>query len=122
MFAILFSFAGTFTACSSPDTGASCPSASAPTYAGFAAPFMAAYCTGCHSASARDRFGAPPGLDFDTEDEVRAHAHAIGDDAAAGPSGENDDMPDLGGPVTRLPSHAERVMLGEYLACANSMQ
>jgi uncharacterized membrane protein len=107
----------TLTACTSAGSGASCPTADAPTYGGFARAFFGKYCTACHSATARDRHGAPPGLDFDTEAEIARRASAIDAEAAAGPDGANTDMPDLGGPVLVAPSLAEREHLGQFLAC-----
>lgn len=104
-------------ACTSTGSGATCPSTNPPTYASFGRAFMQTYCTGCHSQLARDRHGAPPGLDFDTEAQLRAHAVAIDAEAAAGPDAENTDMPDLTGPVRVAPTIAERVRLGELLAC-----
>ena len=104
-------------ACTSTQSGATCPSTDPPTYATFGRAFMQSYCTGCHSASARDRHGAPPGRDFDTEAEIRASAAEIDAEAAAGPDAQNTDMPDLTGPVLAPPSMAERERLGQFLAC-----
>jgi len=104
-------------ACESTESGATCPPSNAPTYASFGHPFMQTYCTGCHSRDATDRHGAPPGLDFDTEEQLRAHAAAIDAEAAAGPDADNTDMPDLTGPVLQPPSLHEREMLGQFLAC-----
>jgi uncharacterized membrane protein len=105
-------------ACSfSPGTGASCPPAAAPTYASFGRAFFARYCTGCHSRNAASRFGAPRDLDFDTEDDVRAHASAIDSEAASGPDATYTDMPDMTGPVQSPPTQHERELLGQFLAC-----
>ncbi len=104
-------------ACSSTQSGATCPSANAPTYESFGRPFFAAYCTGCHSTGAGSRHGAPAGFDFDTEDEIRRHAAAIDAEAAAGPDATNTDMPDMTGPVRMQPTEAERQQLGQFLAC-----
>lgn len=104
-------------ACADPSTGARCPSTTPPTYASFGRAFFASYCTGCHSAGARDRHGAPPEIDFDSEADVRRHAHAIDAEAAAGPDAINTDMPDMSGPVHVPPTLAERRALGELLAC-----
>ena len=41
-----------------------------PTWAGFGEGFFAGRCASCHAASAPERFGAPEGVNFDTEDEV----------------------------------------------------
>ncbi len=104
-------------ACADSSSGASCPTTDAPTYASFGRAFFAAYCTGCHSAAARDRHGAPRGIDFDSEAQVRYFAHAIDAEAAAGPDAVNSDMPDMTGPVHAPPSLDERRTLGEFLAC-----
>ncbi len=106
-----------FTACTTSSTGSTCPSSNAPTYAGFGRAFFAKYCTACHSRSASDRHGAPRGIDFDSEADVRARAAAIDAEAAAGPDAANTDMPDPGGPVRVEPSLQERLLLGEFLAC-----
>jgi uncharacterized membrane protein len=98
-------------------SGATCPSSDAPSYAGFARSFMTTYCSGCHSALAPNRYGAPPDLDFDTEAQLRVHAAEIDHEAAAGPNARNTDMPDLDGPVHAAPTMAERELLGEFLAC-----
>jgi uncharacterized membrane protein len=34
--------------------------------------FFLTYCTSCHSADSPNRFGAPEGIDFDTEEQVLA--------------------------------------------------
>lgn len=104
-------------ACADPSTGAHCPSTNPPTYASFGRAFFASYCTGCHSASARERHGAPPGVDFDDEVHVRYFAPSIDIEAAAGPDAVNTDMPDMTGPVHAAPTLAERKLLGEFLAC-----
>ncbi len=41
------------------------------TWENWAQGFFITYCTACHSESSPDRYGAPEGLDFDTEDQVR---------------------------------------------------
>lgn len=38
----------------------------------FGAGFFRTYCTACHSSTTPDRHGAPPGVDLDTEEAVRA--------------------------------------------------
>jgi hypothetical protein len=106
-----------FAACASSPSGATCPTANAPTYDGFAKPFFATYCNGCHSASASNRHGAPTADNFDTEGEIREHAAAIDAESAAGPKATNTDMPDMSGPVHMQPTEAERQQLGQFLAC-----
>ncbi len=40
------------------------------TWENWAEGFFITYCTACHSATSPDRYGAPEGIDFDTEEEV----------------------------------------------------
>jgi len=104
-------------ACTGSPTNATCPTENAPTYASFGQPFLATYCTGCHSATAADRHGAPASENYDTEDDVRAHALAIDEVAAKGPDATNTAMPRLDGTVAHAPSDSEREQLGAFLAC-----
>jgi len=105
-------------ACSgTASTGAACPAIDPPTYRDFAQPFVAMYCAGCHSREARDRHGAPRGVDLDSEDDLRLHAADIDALAAKGPLATNTEMPDMSGPVRQAPSDAERARLGQFLAC-----
>ena len=87
-----------------------CPDDSFLTYENFGAPFFSEYCTGCHSSQlpAAMRQDAPPGVDFETLDDIRARADAIYQRAADAYS----IMPPVGGP-----SDETRVLLGEWLAC-----
>ncbi len=105
------------TACTSAASGGTCPTSDPPTYDSFGRAFMTAYCTSCHSRAATNRHGAPPGVDFDTETEIRQRRAAIDEVAAMGPDADNTDMPDLSGPVRRAPTPAERTKLGQFLAC-----
>ncbi len=98
-------------------TGASCPPTDPPTYASFGQAFFASYCTGCHSAAASDRHGAPGNENYDTEADIARHASTIELEAAGGPDATNTAMPELAGPVMTKPTDAERARLGEYLAC-----
>lgn len=90
--------------------GRECPDRSPLTYQSFGAPFFASYCTGCHSAKLAPelRAGAPPGIDFDTLDGIRARADRIYARAAD----DHTTMPPAGGP-----SAEQRRMLGDWLAC-----
>jgi uncharacterized membrane protein len=106
------------TACTGTPSGATCPTDNPPTYDGFAKPFMAEFCTGCHSATATNRYGAPGDMDFDTEAELALHATDIDVESAKGPSATNTAMPDMSGPVHAAPSADERALLGQYLACS----
>nr|HEX4312583.1 hypothetical protein [Kofleriaceae bacterium] len=103
--------------CAGSPTAASCPTSDPPTYASFGADFMTTYCTGCHSAKATNRFGAPSDQNFDTEADVIAHLDDIDQEAASGPAATNTDMPDMSGPVHTAPTTADRVELGQFLAC-----
>ena len=94
-------------------TGATCPTASPPTYADFGRTFFATYCMGCHSAAANDRHGAPAELNWDTQAEVDAHLAEIDREAASGPSATNRLMPE----AEPDPTDDERKTLGEFLAC-----
>ena len=106
-------------ACTSTPSGAECPpnAADRPTYDNFGREFMETYCTGCHSAQAPDRHGAPSDQNYDTAADVMKHAAAIDAEAASGPNATNTAMPDLGGPVHAAPTAAEREKLGQFLAC-----
>jgi hypothetical protein len=97
-------------------TGAVCPpGGTSLTYAGFGRPFMTAYCTGCHESArtgnARD--GAPSDHNYETLEGVRTWASDIDAHAAGGPNVVNVLMP----PDVPRPSTAERLQLGEWLAC-----
>ncbi len=108
------------TACSGTPTGATCPTDNPPTYDGFAKPFMAEYCTGCHSVDATNRYGAPSNMNFDTEADLAQHAADIDEESAEGPAATNTAMPDMSGPVHGAPTADERVLLGQYLACSTA--
>lgn len=101
----------------SAPTGATCPTANAPTYGTFGEDFMTKYCTGCHSKEASDRHGAPTDVNLDTEADVIKHASVIDQEAASGPNAKNTSMPDMSGPVHMAPTEAEREQLGQFLAC-----
>ncbi|MDY7227533.1 hypothetical protein [Hyalangium rubrum] len=97
-------------------SGATCPSAGAPTAQDFGSAFMERYCLSCHSASltGRARRDAPEGMNFDTLEEVRRQAAAIDSHAAAGPNGVHSAMPPVSTPQ---PTRQERERLGQWLAC-----
>jgi uncharacterized membrane protein len=80
------------------------------TYQNFAAPFVIMWCRGCHGAAlpANMRQSAPPGVDFDTEAQVRAAQARL----LARATGEAPTMPPAGGP-----SAEERALFAEWLAC-----
>jgi hypothetical protein len=62
-----------------------------------------------------NRHGAPGDLNFDTEADIKKHAEAIDEEAAAGPDATNTSMPELSANVTMKPSLEE--LLGQFLAC-----
>jgi uncharacterized membrane protein len=101
---------------SSP-SGATCPPVDPPTYATFAQPFFAKYCTSCHSSTTTNRRDAPLDHNYDSEADIRKHASAIDEVAAAGPDATNTAMPEIGGTVVSKPTQLEREQLGAYLAC-----
>ncbi len=107
-------------ACSDPpigqDTGSTCPPTDPPDYASFGMAFFATYCLDCHSQtrSGADRHDAPIAIDFDTRTLVRENTSNIDKQAAWGPDAHNSIMPPAG---ERQPTDAERIRLGEYIAC-----
>ena len=88
-----------------------CLAASAPSWDSFGRDFFATYCARCHSETLKGaaRSEAPYDHNFDTVELVRMQTDAI----AAVAAGTKMAMP-LGDPK---PSDAERVTLGEWLAC-----
>lgn len=98
-------------------TGSTCPPTDPPTYASFGQPFFAKYCTSCHSATSTNRHDAPGNHNYDSEADIRKHAAAIDEAAAAGPDATNTSMPEIGGTVLTKPTQVEREQLGQYLAC-----
>lgn len=49
----------------------------APDWDTWAEPFFTTWCQPCHAADAPQRYGAPVGTSFDSEDDARTHAAAI---------------------------------------------
>jgi uncharacterized membrane protein len=98
-----------------PPTEAPCPPSSTLTYASFGQPFMASYCTRCHSSALTGdaRMGASAYHDYDSLDGIRAVAVHIDQTAGAGPAATNDTMP----PSGAAPTLEERQMLAEWIAC-----
>ena len=99
-----------------PPTETVCPPGSTLTYANFGQPFMAKYCTDCHSSelTGAQRMGAPSFHDFDTWYGIKAVHEHIDLTAASGPNATNTSMPPEGEPQ---PSLEERKQLGEWIAC-----
>jgi uncharacterized membrane protein len=114
---LLASLALALAACTGTPSGATCPTDNAPDYATFGKPFIDKYCTDCHSAASSNRHGAPTDENFDSEADVKAHASDIDEAAAKGPSADNTAMPDMSGDVHSPPTDAERVTLGQFIAC-----
>jgi uncharacterized membrane protein len=79
-------------------------------YQNFAAPFVINWCRGCHAKAQpmTMRQGAPIGVNFDTDEDVRGQTARI----LARATGAAPTMPPVGGP-----SEAERALLAEWLAC-----
>src|SRR4051794_9535771 len=70
-------------------TGSTCPSGSTLTYDTFGENFFKTNCLGCHSSTGRRQSPL-----FETVEQIRANRADIDKEAAAGPNGVNDDMPD----------------------------
>jgi uncharacterized membrane protein len=70
--------------------------------------FLAESCQSCHASTSVDRRGAPEGVSFDTEPQVRAQAEAI----LAVATGEEPSMPPGGGV-----SEDDRYLLEIWLSC-----
>ena len=87
-----------------------CPEGNFLSWENFGDPFFRNWCTGCHASTLPedDRRDAPIDVNFDSLDSVRGKLDHIWLLAADG----NRTMPPAGGP-----SHAERELLGEWLAC-----
>jgi hypothetical protein len=87
-----------------------CPPDSILGFDNFGGPFLLDHCTACHSGAlpAGMRQNAPPGVDFDTLNDVREWAPRIWARAAD----QNATMPPVG-----APGADERALLGEWLAC-----
>jgi len=98
------------------DTGSTCPPADKPDYASFGTGFFSTYCLDCHSESktGADRNDAPAAINFDTRSLVRENTSNIDKQAAWGPTAHNVIMPPDDEPK---PTDAERIRLGEYIAC-----
>lgn len=96
-------------------SGATCPVDSTLTYENFAKPFADKYCTRCHASDLEGaaRQCAPLDHDCDSEAGILKIAEHIDEAAAAGPDAVNVTMP----PSGPLPTEAERMKLGEWLAC-----
>jgi hypothetical protein len=62
---------------SGADTADPCDGAPMVGWDSFADGFFASYCRSCHSETAEQRYGAPEGIDFDTEEQAAALAGAV---------------------------------------------
>ncbi len=96
-------------------SGAECPTSNPPTYDSFAKNFFDSYCTSCHASDKTGamRGGAPSGLNYDTLAGIQKDLSGIDSEAAAGPDSTNTSMP----PGLPRPTEAERMQLGQFLAC-----
>lgn len=102
---------GTSTGAGSGDALAPCDEQPVLTYDTFGRGFLAAYCDGCHAATAERRQGAPAEVTFDTHEQALAFADRIL--ARTAPSdGSPPTMPPVGG-VT----DADRERLLVWLGC-----
>jgi uncharacterized membrane protein len=100
-----------------PPTETMCPPAgTALTYDNFAKGFMESYCTQCHSSElvGTERMGAPSFHDFDSYFGIVGVADHVDETSAGGPAAMNRGMPPAG---FDAPTDAERLMLGEWIAC-----
>lgn len=101
-------------------SGATCPTdRTGLTYDAFGKQFMAAYCTRCHSTTLKtpqQRMQAPLDHDFDVLAGISPVWEHIDSKAAAGPKSTNTAMPPAGDAGPK-PSMAERIKLGQWLAC-----
>lgn len=109
-------------ACTSPvptPTKATCPSADAPTWDGFAKPFFDSYCVRCHSSTLAGaaRMGAPEFHDFDTREGADRVLNHIDEQAGSGPAATNELMPKS----APRPSKQERETLAQWIACECTM-
>lgn len=97
-------------------TGTTCPpGGTSLTAQNFGQGFFQNYCTRCHSStlSGAQRNGAPPGLDWDRLDVVRANAGEINEEAGVTGDSVNTSMP----PGAPRPTTEERRQLAEWLSC-----
>jgi uncharacterized membrane protein len=78
------------------------------TWQNFAQGFFVSYCQSCHAATAADRHGAPEGIDFATEAEVRAQTDAVRRVVVT-----NATMPPGGGLLAD-----DVTLIGEWLECS----
>ncbi|MBA3538860.1 MAG: hypothetical protein H0T79_04470 [Deltaproteobacteria bacterium] len=98
-------------------TDSTCPPTDKPTYDNFGQQFFMDYCLQCHSTTkvGAARNGAPATIDFDSVALIRENTSRIDKQAAFGVTVKNTLMPDAD--AAAFPSDAERVRLGEYIAC-----
>jgi uncharacterized membrane protein len=96
-------------------TGTSCPPGNTLTYENFGQTFMGTYCLRCHNEALTGsaRKDAPSDLNFNTLEQVRAEADEIDEQAGAGATVTNEEMP----PSGEKPSVEDRRKLSEWLAC-----
>ena len=93
--------------CAEAERGDTCDSGGAVSWEGFADGFFATYCRSCHSVGLSERYGAPEGVDFDTEEQALAQAARVRARVL-----EDGDMPPGGGAV-----EGDLVLLERWLAC-----
>ena len=96
-----------------PDVDPACDGLPVVTWANFGAGFMLQQCQSCHADTAADRRGAPEGVGFGEEADVRAHHDRI----VARALGEAPTMPPEGGV-----SEDDRALLAIWLDCDPAIQ
>ena len=89
------------------DTDNGCDTAIPVSWDGWAEGFFRTYCTSCHGADTTDRWGAPEGIDFDTEADVAQWAQSIEISVL-----EEGTMPPAGGVYDE-----DLILLETYLRC-----
>lgn len=99
-------------ACAPRGRGAPCDSGAPVSWEGFGQGFFTTYCRSCHSSGLSERYGAPEGVNLDTEAEVLAQEARIRARVLT-----DGDMPPGGGV---LPGDLD--LLERYLDCATADQ
>lgn len=90
------------------ETASACADVALLTWDNWAHGFFTSYCLPCHSANTEQRYGAPDGINFDTEEEVRTLEGLVRSTALS----EEPTMP-IGGGVPQ----ADLDFLADYLDC-----
>ena len=59
------------------DSASNCDNAQFVEWNYWASGFFTTYCNGCHSVESSNRYGAPDGINFDSEADVQSRSHEI---------------------------------------------